>query len=171
MLKYLYYKEVFKEVPDEITLGISISGCTIRCKGCHSKELWQDEGTILGMTEFQWLINQHQGITCVCLFGGEHDIDSLKELFIYAKRVKLKTAWYCGLEEIPKGKRDIIKYLDYLKLGSYKAELGGLDSPTTNQRLLKITHFSDGDYSTNDITYKFQKTEQHEKNSESTIAQ
>ena len=150
MLKYLYYKEVFNEVPDEITLGISISGCQIRCKGCHSRELWEDKGIILGMTEFQWLLNQHTGITCVCLFGGEHDIDSLIELFMYAHK-RVKTAWYCCLDAIPKNKKGIIDYLDYLKLGHYDIELGGLDSSNTNQRLYKVNNGK-----LEDITYKLQ---------------
>ena len=40
MLKYLYSKEVFAEVPSEITLGVSISGCQIRCPECHFLALY-----------------------------------------------------------------------------------------------------------------------------------
>ena len=29
MLKYAYTKIVFSEIPDEVTLGISLTGCTI----------------------------------------------------------------------------------------------------------------------------------------------
>ena len=47
MLKYLYTREVFQEVPEEMSLAIAISGCRIRCKGCHSRELWEDKGEIL----------------------------------------------------------------------------------------------------------------------------
>ena len=154
MLKYLYCKEIFKEVPGEITLGISISGCQIRCKGCHSRELWEDKGIILGMTEFQWLLNQHTGITCVCLFGGEHDIDSLIELFMYAHK-RVKTSWYCGLDRIPDNKKGILQYLDYLKLGHYDQELGGLDSLTTNQKLYLVNNGK-----LEDITFKLQNEHQ-----------
>lgn len=154
MLKYLYCKEIFKEVPGEITLGISISGCQIRCNGCHSRELWEDKGIILGMTEFQWLLNQHTGITCVCLFGGEHDIDSLIELFMYAHK-RVKTAWYCGLDRIPDNKKGILQYLDYLKLGHYDQELGGLDSLTTNQKLYLVNNGK-----LEDITFKLQNEHQ-----------
>lgn len=154
MLKYLYVKEIFKEIPSEITLGISISGCQIRCVGCHSRELWEDKGIILGMTEFQWLLNQHTGITCVCLFGGEHDIDSLIELFMYAHK-RVKTAWYCGLDRIPDNKKGILQYLDYLKLGHYDQELGGLDSLTTNQKLYLVN-----DEKLEDITFKLQNEHQ-----------
>ena len=89
MLKYLYCKEVFAEVPSEITLGVSISGCQIRCPGCHSRELWEDKGILLTMEELQNLLDKHKGITTLLLLGGEHDIDTLTELFQYAyKKVK-----------------------------------------------------------------------------------
>ena len=155
MLKYLYCKEVFQEVPNEISLGISISGCTIRCRGCHSRELWEDKGTLLTVEEIEKLLQQHQGITCLLLMGGERDIDALIELFQYAHQ-RIKTAWYCGLDMIPKDKRGILQYLNFLKLGHYDSELGGLDSPTTNQRLYRLEHQGDGNYWKNDITHLLQ---------------
>ena len=139
MLKYLYISELFREVPGEITLGISISGCTIRCKGCHSRELWEDKGTPLDVETLCGLLNQHQGITCLLLLGGEHDIDALTELFMYAHK-RVKTAWYCGLDRLPKQHQGILQYLDWYKEGHFDIKLGGLDSPTTNQRLYHITH-------------------------------
>lgn len=144
MLKYIYCKEVFSEVPGEISLGISISGCTIHCQGCHSRELWEDKGTPLTIKELQSLLDKHQGITCICLLGGEHDIDSLIELFMYAHQ-RVKTAWYCGLDMIPKDKIGILKYLDFVKLGHYGQELGGLGSPLTNQQFYKVESISDND--------------------------
>lgn len=158
MLNYLYYKEVFQEVPDEITLGISISGCQLQCKGCHSKELWEDKGTPLTLEEFDRLLKKHKGCSCVLLLGGEHDIDALTELFKYAHQYT-KTAWYCGLDIIPLEKQKIVKYLDYLKLGHYDMALGGLDSPTTNQRLYSIEHCGERGYLQNDITHRLQKHE------------
>lgn len=156
MLKYLYYKEIFKEVPGEITLGISISGCQIRCKGCHSRELWEDKGKPLTWESLNALINIHHGITCVCLFGGEHDIDAITELFYHAKRY-VKTAWYSGLDILPKKHIGILEYLDYLKLGHYDDELGGLDSPTTNQKFYKIECKANGECHKTDITDVFWK--------------
>ena len=156
MLKYLYCKEIFAEVPSEIPLGVSISGCQIRCQGCHSRELWEDKGTLLTMEELQNLLDKHKGITTLLLLGGEHDIDTLIELFQYAYK-KVKTAWYCGLDMIPKDKLGIMQYLDYLKLGHYDHELGGLNSPTTNQRFYQIEHQGDGSYYEHDITFKFKK--------------
>ena len=154
MLKYLYCKEVFAEVPGEIALGISISGCLIHCNGCHSRELWKDKGTPLTVEELQRLLDAHKGITCLCILGGEHDIDSLIELFMYAHK-KIKTAWYCGLDMIPEDKLGIMQYLDFIKLGHYDHELGGLDSSTTNQKFYQIEHQGDGSYYEHDLTFIF----------------
>ncbi len=157
MLKYIYCKEIFSEVPWELTLGISISGCQVHCQGCHSRELWEDKGTPLTIEELQSLLDIHQGITCLCLLGGEHDIDSLTELFMYAHE-RIKTAWYCGLDMIPKDKVGILEYLDFVKLGHYDQELGGLDSPTTNQKFYKVESRSNNDsVKVTDITSIFHK--------------
>ena len=156
MLKYIYCKEVFQEIPNEITLGISISGCQIHCPGCNQRELWEDKGTPLDVETLCGLLNQHQGITCLLLLGGEADIDALIELFMYAHK-RVKTAWYCGLDMLPKDKLGIIQHLDFLKLGHYDHELGGLDSPTTNQHLYQIEHQGDGNFWQTDITHLFWK--------------
>ena len=153
-MKYLYDYITFAEVPNETSLAVSITGCQIHCEGCHSRELWEDKGTPLTIEELQRLLEKHQGITCLCLLGGEADIDALTELFQYAHK-RVKTAWYCGLDFIPKEKVGIIEYLDFLKIGHYDYELGGLASPTTNQRFFQIEHFPNGEYMRVDITNKF----------------
>ena len=155
MLKYAYTKELFTEVPGEITLGISITGCTIHCKGCHSRELWEDKGESLDVETLCGLLNQHEGITCLLLLGGEHDIDALTELFMYAHK-RIKTAWYCGLDMIPNDKKGILRYLDWVKLGHFDVELGGLDSPITNQRFYKL-YQDEGGVIMADETNLFQK--------------
>lgn len=142
MLRYLYQSVIFKEIPNEITLGISITGCQIRCKGCHSRELWEDKGIPLTTDELDKLLSENEGITCLCLFGGEHDIDFLITLLLWVgkKWKNIKRAWYCGLDFVPKNKQHIFDVLDYVKVGHYDSELGGLDNPHTNQRLYQISH-------------------------------
>lgn len=154
MLKYLYTKVVFAEVPGEISLGISISGCQIHCKGCHSRDLWEDKGTPLNIKELDRLLSANKGVSCLLLLGGEQDMDSLIELFMYSHK-KIKTAWYCGLDMIPKDKIGIMQYLDFLKVGHYDSELGGLNSQFTNQVFYKIDHQADGSYQQTDLTHRF----------------
>lgn len=155
MLKYKYASVVFSEIPEEVTLAVSITGCQIHCKGCHSRELWEDTGTPLTTLELDRLLDEHRGVSCLLLLGGEHDIDELTFLFQHGFK-RIKTAWYCGLDFIPDGKQGITSFLDYIKLGHYDEELGGLDSPTTNQRLYAISH-EGTDNHWKDITFKLQK--------------
>lgn len=158
MLKYLYSKVVFSEIPSEVSLGISISGCQIHCQGCHSRDLWEDKGKQLTRVGLQSLIEENKGITCLLLLGGEHDIDTLTNLFYFVSvnYPKIKTAWYCGLDMIPKDKEEILDYLDFIKIGHFDLNLGGLDNKETNQKLYAIKHTINGNEFT-DITYKLQK--------------
>lgn len=158
MLKYLWTKVVFQEIPNEVSLGIAISGCRIHCPGCHSRELWEDKGTPLTIENLENLLKEQKGITTLLLLGGEHDLDTLTEIFMHFHR-KIKTAWYCGLDRVPKEHAGICQYLDYYKTGHYDAELGGLDSPITNQKLYKISHLGDGTSWHTDITHLFWKHE------------
>lgn len=155
MLKYVDTKIVFEEVPDEVSLAISISNCPCNCKGCHSSYLSKDIGTILGSTELMYLINQNKGITCVCFMGGDKSPITINELSCLIKEVfpDLKVAWYSGRDIISE---DInVKNFDYIKVGSYKESYGPLTSRSTNQRLYKIVH--DSSIKLYNITYKFWK--------------
>lgn len=63
-----------------------------------------------------------------------------------------------GLEKTSIKIENFLSVLDYIKLGPYKKDLGGLDNPNTNQRFYKITA-SDSSSLINieDITPKFRK--------------
>ena len=93
MLKYVDTKVTFSEVPEEISLCISLSGCPHRCKGCHSSYLQEDVGKELTSEELTTLVENNSGITCVCFMGGDGDIPSLHSLADYIhKKHNLKTA-------------------------------------------------------------------------------
>ena len=159
MLKYQRSDVVFQEIPDETSLAVAIGGCTLRCLGCHSRFLWEDKGIPLDIPALENLLYFHKGITNLLLMGGEHNIDALIELFMYAHQ-RVKTAWYSGLDIIPKDKLGILDVLNYCKLGHFDIELGGLDSPTTNQRLYQYSkYYSDFTIGKGwrDITYRLQK--------------
>lgn len=49
----------------------------------------------------------------------------------------LKTCLYSGADSTAFF-QNIIPLLDYLKVGAYDERLGGLDSPTTNQRFYQV---------------------------------
>lgn len=139
MLNFLSEEIVFQEVPDEVSLSYLITGCPLRCKGCHSKDSWNKNlGTALTANYLEERIKNYQGlISCLLFMGGEWEADYLEQLLIIGKKNGLKTCLYTGLEleEVPK---NLIKHLDFLKTGRWIEHLGGLDSPTTNQRFFKL---------------------------------
>lgn len=156
MLKYVDTKICFQEVPDEISLCISLSGCPNRCKGCHSAYLQEDIGTVLTIPMLDKLIESNDGITCVCFMGGDNDIPSLIELSKYVKQYHdLKTAWYSGLTFTPYIDRPSVEYFDYVKTGPYIELCGPLTSKLTNQRFYKKEEGSIIQFK--DITYRFWK--------------
>ena len=150
MLKFYNYDIVFQEIPDEITLAINLTMCPIHCKGCHSKFLWEDIGEVLDESAITDLVNIYKGeITCVALMGGDNDTKEVNRLMKYVKEYfHLRTAWYTGREEI--SNEVDIKNFDYIKVGPYIEELGGLKSKHTNQKLLLIKENGDKE----DITYR-----------------
>ena len=80
MLKYTTAQVTFREIPDEVTLCINISGCPIHCPDCHSKELWQNIGEDLTRSTLLRLIEENKGITCVCFMVGDSDMEYIQEL-------------------------------------------------------------------------------------------
>lgn len=155
-MKYLYCKEVFSEVPGEITLALSISNCQIKCKGCNQKELWEDIGSILDSSVLKTLLQRHRGITCVLFMGsGNKEYQVLNSLAMEAHKNGLKVAVYLGEDNIPE---ELDKsYFDYIKIGHWDASKGGLDSPTTNQKMYFLEHQGDGTYWKTCINHKFLK--------------
>jgi len=136
-MNYAYMEIGLQEVPSEISLCIGITGCTVHCPGCHSKELWQaDYGSTLTDEVYVETLKKYKGkCSCICFMGGEWYKDELIELLIIARIMGFKTALYTGEYWVD---YDIQKYLDYVKFGPFIESLGGLAERTTNQRMYKI---------------------------------
>ena len=140
MLKCYSYDIVCQEIPDEITLAVNISCCPNRCPGCHSPWLWEDKGEAMTDEMICTLVGRYSSaITCFCFMGGDSEPEEVERIsrLIKDKFPHLKTAWYSAREEVPHGFD--LRILDFIKLGPYIAELGGLKSPETNQVLYKIS--------------------------------
>lgn len=161
-LRYKGYAIVMQEIPDEITLALNICGCPYKCEGCHSKFLWDNDGEILNYDELKKLLDKYgQYITCVCFMGGDWNLPALLDLLVLIADYGLKTAIYSGSDEKKTFEALQKLYFDYIKMGSYQAEKGGLDSIKTNQRLyVPVLQFKNGSsFSVKyiDITWKFWK--------------
>lgn len=152
-MKIYNYDIVYREIPDEVSLMLMISGCKEKCKFCHSPWLKLDVGEELNYNYLQNLIDKYKfSITTILFMGGEH---VQTELIPFVKQVKennLKSAWYCGKDEVEN--KELLSNLDYYKIGSYKHDKGPLNVKTTNQKL-----FLNKNNNIEDITYKFWEEE------------
>lgn len=112
-----------------------ISGCPLNCVDCHSKEYKNgDLGTELTCETLSSIIAQYEDIvTCVVFLGGEWDEENLVKLLDRCRENDLKTCLYTGMELHDFYSDDIMERLDYMKVGPYKKDLGGLNSRSTNQ--------------------------------------
>jgi anaerobic ribonucleoside-triphosphate reductase activating protein len=87
------------------------------------------------------LIENNLGfITCVLFLGGEWEPLVLIPLIEIVKSHRLKVALYTGRPRVPE---ELMNSLDYIKTGAYVERLGGLQSPTTNQRLIEVSTNTD----------------------------
>lgn len=149
-MNYSYTQVVFQEVPSEVTLALSISGCQLKCIGCHSAFTWDNKyGEELTEEVLSGLLNKYKGlITTVLFYGGEWESNLIPFINII-KDSGVKFCLYTGLT-LDELSPDIRMLCDYIKVGRYEARLGGLNEPTTNQRMYK--RVAGG---LEDITYKF----------------
>ena len=140
MLRFVNTGVVFQEIPDEVTLSVNISNCPCRCPGCHSSYLWEDVGTPLTTKVLDDFVADYgNDITCICFMGGDAEPETVNALasYLHREHPRFKVGWYSGRVRIPAvvNKADF----DYIKIGPYIRHLGGLKSPTTNQKLYKRT--------------------------------
>ena len=129
----------FAELRDEVSLGINLSCCPHRCRGCHSPYLQTDMGAELTESILDEMIQKNQGITCVLFLGGDADKDRLRELALHIRNIyghDIRVGWYSGEDSLDLYQN--IGVFDYIKVGSYKQEFGGLDKKTTNQRVYRL---------------------------------
>ena len=146
MIKYVEKSIVFEEVPDRVSLAFSISKCQNKCKGCHSPFLRCDVGNELTKELFLNEFNKTlKYCNCVLFLGEGDNLDELIELnrFIKEKFKNIETAIYSGRDKV---ELKLFDEFDFVKVGSYQEDKGGLKSPTTNQRMF---------YHSKDITHLF----------------
>lgn len=140
VLHFTHEEIVWQEVPNEVSLAFLISGCPLRCVGCHSADSWKaNRGEILSAEYLRLRLQQYRGLlTCVLFLGGEWQPESLLSLLKMAREeFGLQTCLYTGYErdELPP---ELLPELTYLKTGRWLPERGGLEHPNTNQQLIDL---------------------------------
>jgi anaerobic ribonucleoside-triphosphate reductase activating protein len=132
----------FNEVPDKVAVYFELGDCNKHCKGCHSPELWEPmEGAPLDVFAKIAAMAVDKGANAICVLGGTDCNSFSRDTLVFFLRVLAKTApvcLYAGSDDI-KAMQELAEQGEctWLKTGSYKEELGGLQSPTTNQRFFK----------------------------------
>ncbi len=138
MLLLASYDIVFQEVPGEVTLALNLSACPNLCPGCHSPHLREEIGETLDDELLDGLLARYGGsVTCVAFMGGDGDPAEVSRLAARVKSTgKLKAVWYSGREELSPAMN--LANLDFIKLGPYDPQYGGLSTPGTNQRFYRV---------------------------------
>lgn len=146
-LKYTRTDVLLREIPGEVSLAFNISNCPYKCPGCHSTELWGDNGSELTYERLQHYIEEYgDEVTCFLFMGDGGSSDYILPYAEYIKKnaPHLKVALYTGQNSF-KGNYFLHEFgkfsslLDYVKVGPWKQELGTLTSDSTNQTLYKIS--------------------------------
>lgn len=141
-MKIYNYQIGFLEYPNECSLLLNISGCPNKCKGCHSAYLMDDVGTEISEKYLMELIEKHDGVTLVGFQGGDAHPYLINYFAEYIKKnTNLKVGWYSGKSYLDSNIN--LSNFDYIKLGPYIEELGGLDNEKTNQALYKIENITE----------------------------
>lgn len=134
-MKYTNTQITFQEVPGLVTRCFSISNCGGRCKGCHSPELRKNVGEELTKEVLDKYLEEDKGkVDCYVFLGDGREVGLMYVFLKYCKKHNMKTCIYLGHTKIFPPYLEIV---DYIKVGCYREDLGGLDSPTTNQRMFK----------------------------------
>ncbi len=134
---YYNFQVVLQEVPGEISLCFSISGCNQQCEGCHSPFLWKEgNGSLLTQETYVSFLEQYSKLaTCILFMGGEWHKEELISLLQLAKNKNYKTCLYTGEEDISLAIKD---QLTWIKTGKWIHSLGGLEKKETNQKFIEI---------------------------------
>ena len=126
-----------QEVPGEISISFAITGCALKCEGCHSSYLWnKNNGTLLTEDLYLKTLDQYKNLaSCILFMGGEWHEKELINYLKIAQTHNYTTCLYTGEEQISE---KILNELTWIKTGPWKKELGGLDSPKTNQLFKEV---------------------------------
>ena len=139
-MKYVSTQITFSEVPSLVTRCFTISNCGGNCFKCHSPELRKDIGDELTNEVLYHFFSSDVGtVDCYVFLGDGQEPKRMLEILKLCKKNNFKTCIYVGKDTT---NWEYLRYLDYLKLGSYKDELGGLDCKTTNQVMYKIENIT-----------------------------
>ena len=131
------------EIPDRISYFIELGNCSKHCPNCHSPYL---SDTVISPPDLAGVgrMVEHaaeRGADAIVLMGGTTNGISDDDLITICRTLGniLPVGLYSGRDDEERDKDIALRgSLHWLKTGSYQEELGGLDSPRTNQRFYEL---------------------------------
>lgn len=124
------------ELPNEIAVYFEVGNCQQKCKGCHSPHLWTtDLAEWLNIADMRKYIESQKGATAVLFMGGTTNWDIHPKEFLERIVKPLSKDYPIGLYHGDAPFMYDRGNLTWIKTGRYIECQGGLDSPTTNQRM------------------------------------
>ena len=131
-MNYAGLSIALQEVPGEISICFSITGCNIKCKGCHSSYLWKPKnGKPLTPLIYKEILTKYKHLaSCVLFMGGEWHENELIAFLKIAREFNYKTCLYSGETSIS---NQLLEQLTWVKTGPWVEALGGLEMKSTNQ--------------------------------------
>ena len=119
----------FIDVPGKISVAIYFAGCTLRCKDCQNRELWDpNSGEKKSLKDVLEKINNHPLAEAVVFLGGE-PTDQIEFLTQLCKKITedekssaKEKVLYTGreFEVLPK---NLLQNLDMIICGPYRSDL------------------------------------------------
>lgn len=137
------YGITLAEIPDRITLFIEFGNCKLKCKGCHSENLWEPVEKQMNYTDIYEIVKRYQGLgaNAIVIMGGTTNgvpMSDLGELItMLNNNFGNCIGLFSGLQRL-EIHNEFLCDLRWLKVGPYEEPLGGLSSPLTNQRFYEI---------------------------------
>lgn len=127
----------FIDVPDKIAVAVYFAGCTLRCKDCQNKELWDKKNGEQRTVDYVLdKIDRHTLSDAVVFLGGEPTDQAEFLQKLCAKITNKQKVLYTGreFENLPAPLTD---NLDMIICGPYRSDLhvGGWPA-SSNQRIL-----------------------------------
>ena len=122
---------------------VFLQGCNLRCPGCQNVSTWDiNKGILVDVKALAHQLREKCLNKKLTISGGEPllQADALKELLEELKDFDLCSYPGHELNEVP---QEILCYLKYIKVGSFKKELKTSMKPfvgSTNQEFLEVKH-------------------------------
>lgn len=128
----------FREHPHYLNLTLFIDGCPRACKGCSWKGVKKDSHVFDCASFSELLSNYLNKVECVVFLGGDWLGTKLLPFLDIVHSQGFVSCLYSGADSLSELNFQVLKNLDWVKIGSWKEEFGPLTSPTTNQRFYKL---------------------------------